>query len=67
MRPSAAQDISATAPQIWSRVLAPYELACIGASFWTLSALMAIEVWEKTFVMLSPGSPYFQAWPPRWG
>jgi hypothetical protein len=55
---SADQEVSATASQIWSQFLIPYELICIGASFGTLSTLMAIEVWKMTFAMLSPRTPY---------
>lgn len=52
-----SEDLTDTAPQIWSQVWLPYELMLIGASFGTLSALMAIEVWKKVFVLLSPRSP----------
>jgi hypothetical protein len=58
MPPSADQEVSATVSQFWSQFLLPYELICIGASFGTLSTLMAIEVWKITFGMLSPRSPY---------
>jgi hypothetical protein len=43
-------------PQIWSQLLMDYELTCAVVSFWTLATLMAIEVWKKVFLMLSPGS-----------
>jgi hypothetical protein len=41
-------------PQIWSQLLINYELICAIASFEALAIFMAVEVWKKTFVMLSP-------------
>lgn len=57
MSPSDPQELPAAAPQIWSHVLLPYELFCIGAAFGAVSTLMAIEVWKKTFVLLTPHAP----------
>jgi hypothetical protein len=41
-------------PQFWAQFLINCEVICAIASFEALAILMAVEVWKKTFVMLSP-------------
>lgn len=42
-------------PDLWSQFLVDFELICAVASFWGLTALMAVEVWKKAFLLLQPG------------